>query len=231
MNHKEIQADAFFLALQGICALHRPPFFLDLAQQQLAAPHTVASSTHAAGVYGFDATLRNKSCYREGQMEVRAPQDGVFKGLATTPVGAVVQPDSVVTLVLEGEQLFADINIKNEDVGLVRVGQSAQIKLSAYPFQRFGMLKGEVVHVSADASMPSRQGGAKAHEGASMPAMASYKARTRLDQQSLKGPRGSVLRITAGAQIMAEINQAQRTVPEYLLSPVQEAVSVSARER
>ncbi|ATQ78792.1 secretion protein HylD [Massilia violaceinigra] len=174
----------------------------------------------------------DKTSYREGQMELRAPQDGVIKDLATTTVGAVVQPGSVVlTLVPEGEQLFADINIKNEDVGFVRVGQRAQIKLSAYPFQRFGMLKGEVVHVSADASEPARQGGAEAQEGAPVPAMASYKARIRLDQQSLKDPQGSVLRITPGMQVMAEINQGQRTVLEYLLSPVQKAVSEAARER
>lgn len=57
MNQKEIQADAFFWALQGICALHRQPFSLELAQQQLAAPHTVASLTQVALVYGFDAKL------------------------------------------------------------------------------------------------------------------------------------------------------------------------------
>lgn len=174
----------------------------------------------------------DKTSYREGQMALRAPQDGIIKDLATTTLGAVVQPGSVVlTLVPEGEQLFADINIKNEDVGFVRAGQRAQIKLSAYPFQRFGMLKGEVVHVSADASEPARQGGGQEHEGVPVPAMASYKARIRLDQQSLKDPQGSVLRITPGMQITAEINQGQRTVLEYLLSPVQKTVSEAARER
>ena len=73
-------------------------------------------------------------------MELKAPQDGIVKNLATTTVGAVVQPGTVdVTIVRKGEQLFADIAIKNEDVGFVRVGQSAQVKLAAYPFQRHGM--------------------------------------------------------------------------------------------
>lgn len=40
--------------------------------------------------------------------------------LATTTVGAVVQPGTVImTLVPKGEQLYADVNIKNEDVGFV----------------------------------------------------------------------------------------------------------------
>ena len=82
----------------------------------------------------------DRCCYKAGLMELKAPQDGIVKNLATTTVGAVVQPGTVdVTIVRKGEQLFADIAIKNEDVGFVRVGQSAQVKLAAYPFQRHGM--------------------------------------------------------------------------------------------
>jgi hypothetical protein len=49
--------DAFFWALQGIRALHRKPFSIELGHQQLAAPYTVDSFTRAAHAYGFDATL------------------------------------------------------------------------------------------------------------------------------------------------------------------------------
>ena len=77
--------------------------------------------------------------------------------MATTSIGAVVQPGSVVlTLVPKGERFSADVNIKNEDVGFVQVGQHAQIKLLAYPFQKYGMLTGRVIRVSADATEPNR---------------------------------------------------------------------------
>jgi hemolysin D len=179
----------------------------------------------------------DKSIYREGQMELRAPQDGVIKDLATTTVGAVVQPGSVVlTLVPKGEQLFADVNVKNEDVGFVQAGQRAQVKLAAYPFQRYGMLAGKVIHVSADATDIPRnaQNGASANgaaDGASSNGTANYKARVQLDQQTLVDPQGNRLRITPGMQVVVEINQGKRTVLEYLLSPVQKAVSEAARER
>jgi subfamily B ATP-binding cassette protein HlyB/CyaB len=57
MQHQAIEKEALFWALQGICDLHRKPFSLELAQQQLAAPFTVASLTQAANAYGFDASL------------------------------------------------------------------------------------------------------------------------------------------------------------------------------
>lgn len=180
----------------------------------------------------------DKSLYKEGLMELRAPQDGTIKDLATTTVGAVVQPGTVVlTLVPEGEQLYADVNIKNEDVGFTQVGQTAQIKLAAYPFQKYGMLTGKVIRLSADATevdQPSnadisRSSNASKTQSASR--IASYKARVHLDTQLLKDPRGNELLLTPGMQVVAEINQGKRTVFEYLLSPVQKAVNEAGRER
>jgi subfamily B ATP-binding cassette protein HlyB/CyaB len=57
MESKDLSRDTFFWALQGICALHRKPFSIELGHQQLAAPYTVDSFTRAAHAYGFDATL------------------------------------------------------------------------------------------------------------------------------------------------------------------------------
>jgi hemolysin D len=184
----------------------------------------------------------DKSIYKEGLMELRAPQAGIIKDLATTTVGAVVQPGTVVlTLVPQGEQLFADVSIKNDDVGFVQIGQSAQVKLAAYPFQKYGMLMGKVIHISADATQNNQGGGGASSSNngssssdaaaAAAAAMATYKVRIKLDDQVLKGPQGRELSITTGMQVVAEINQGRRTVLEYLLSPVQKAVQESGRER
>lgn len=178
----------------------------------------------------------DKTIYREGLMELRAPQDGVIKDLATTTVGAVVQPGTVVmTLVPMNEHLFADVNIKNEDVGFVQVGQKAQVKLAAYPFQKYGMLSGTVVHVSADAaelrqSSSTRDESAPASQN-STAGLAVYKARIKLDAQTLKDSSGNALQLAPGMQTVAEINQGKRTVLEYLLSPVQKVAAEAGRER
>lgn len=58
MLNQKVDTAAFFWALQGICALHRKPFSMELATQQLAAPHTVQSLIRAVAAYGFDAQLR-----------------------------------------------------------------------------------------------------------------------------------------------------------------------------
>lgn len=177
----------------------------------------------------------NKSRYRQGLMELVAPQDGVVKDLATTSVGAVVQPGSVVlTLVPDGERLYADVLINNDDVGFTQVGQGVRVKLAAYPFQKYGMLTGKVVHVSADA-LEADGLGRKLGSVASPEELArtgtTYKARVQLDRQVLNGPAGVPLALSAGMQVAVEIRQGQRTVLEYLLSPVQRVLSEAAQER
>lgn len=179
----------------------------------------------------------DKSTYREGLMELRAPQAGTVKDLATTTEGAVVQPGTVVmTLVPRDEKLFADVAIKNEDIGFVEVGQKAQVKLAAFPFQKYGLLTGQVVHISADAtdsgqSKPGAQPSAPGSSDNPASTVATYKARIALDQQHLKSPNGQTLSVGAGMQVVAEVNQGQRTVLEYLLSPVSKAVQEAGREK
>src|SRR5687768_280094 len=47
---------AFVWALQALCALHRKPFSIELAQQQFPAPYTPDSFVRAVAALGFDAT-------------------------------------------------------------------------------------------------------------------------------------------------------------------------------
>jgi hemolysin D len=94
-----------------------------------------------------------KQGFREGLLELRAPQEGVVKDVATTTVGAVVQPGAVLlTLVPKHEPLRAEVYIRNEDVGFVREGQQVRIKVAAYPFTKYGLLEGTVQTIGADAS-------------------------------------------------------------------------------
>jgi hemolysin D len=145
---------------------------------------------------------------------------------------------SAMEILAKLEQLFADVSIKNEDVGFVQLGQPAQIKLAAYPFQKYGMLVGKVTHISADSTELARansptnaSNNTSAFDSTSMAGLAIYKARVQLDAQVLRDPRGEHLPLTPGMQVVAEINQGKRSVLEYLLSPVQKAVAEAGRGR
>jgi hemolysin D len=167
--------------------------------------------------------------FQETLLELRAPQAGVVKELATTTLGAVVQPGTVLlSLVPQNEPLLAEVLIENKDIGFVRAEQPVRVKLAAYPFQKYGMLEGVVKTVSADSSSPSN---AQGSGGRSQPDQGlTFKALIELRAQTLAA-NDRFLPLAAGMQLSAEIMQGDRTVLEYLLSPVQRVTSEAGRER
>ncbi len=172
-----------------------------------------------------------KQQHKAGLLELKAPQAGFVKDLATHTKGAVVAPGTIVlTLVPENEPLVAEVMVKNDDVGFVHPGQKVRVKLVAYPFQKYGMLDGEVIHLGADAQDPGGQAGKDAAGSDKATGTLSFKALVSLNAQVLK-TQGDGLKLVPGMRVMAEINQGSRTVMEYLLSPVQKAFHESARER
>jgi HlyD family secretion protein len=179
---------------------------------------------------------RAKLAYRQQNLELRAPQAGTVKELATTTVGAVVQPGTVIlSLVPANEPLRAEVAVQNQDIGFVRAGQRVRLKLATYPFQKYGLLEGTVETVMADASAEvRRQSSVAGIDGVTRPVDGSdssaYRAIIRLASQELRR-NTATFPLAAGMQLTAEIIEDQRTVLEYLLSPVQRIASEAGRER
>lgn len=175
-----------------------------------------------------------KQAHRNSLLELRAPQSGIIKDLATHTPGTVVSPGTVLmTLVPNHEHLLAEVWVKNTDAGFVRTGQEVQLKLLAYPFQKYGMITGEVSQISADSTDKTpannnQQTGAEASQPAS--AQYSYRALVQLNTQHLTFDRNQ-LALTPGMQVAAEIKLIDQTIMEYLLSPVRKAFHEAGRER
>lgn len=174
---------------------------------------------------------QEKILHKSGLLSLRAPDRGIIKDLATHTRGTVVSPGTVLmSLVPHDEPLQAEVLVKNEDVGFVHRDQAVKLKLSAYPFQKYGMIDGTVIYVGPDAA---DGGGAPNKNGSdasdSSPAL-RYRALVQLHTQHLETD-GQRLRLTPGMQVVAEIHQGSRTVMEYLLSPVQKAWQEAGRER
>ncbi|SBP88281.1 HlyD family type I secretion periplasmic adaptor subunit [Thiomonas delicata] len=201
------------------------------AHQRLQAERSAAMTDIAK--LGEELT---KQIHRADLMELRAPQAGVVKDLATHTPGTVVQPGAILmSLVPSGEPLTAEVWVSNQDIGFVRSGQMVRLKLATYPFQKYGMVDGVVAQISADAQEP-QQGGALSGGSASNRRTAPedgglvYRALVHLRVQHLARD-GGALTLAPGMRVTAEINLGDRTVLEYLLSPVRKAFFEAGRER
>lgn len=175
-----------------------------------------------------------KQQHRHQLLELKAPEDGIVKDLATHTIGTVVTPGLILmTLVPKKESLQAEVWVTNEDIGFVRPNQPVKVKLSAFSFQKYGMLDGVVEQVSADSSDNQGQSGAIDAATSATPkdlGRLHYKTVVMLSTQQLIAD-GQQHGLTPGMQVSAEIKLGKRTVLEYLFSPVTKAFHEAGRER
>jgi len=169
----------------------------------------------------------DKQQHRHSLLELKAPQAGIVKDLATHTPGTVVAPGTILlTLVPHDEPLVAEVWVGNADAGFVQADQKARVKLAAYPFQKYGMLDGVVKQVSADAQEKPESG----NPAIKSVQEAAYRALIALNSGHIES-RGKQLRLIPGMQVNAEIHLGTRTVLEYLLSPLQKVAHEAGRER
>ena len=108
-----------------------------------------------------DATAQAQKLSRTGRsnpsgkmrLELRAPQDGVVKDLATHTEGGQLSPGTGVDDDRTGRRAAASGGLDQQRGSrFVREGQTVRLKIRPYPFQKYGMVEGVVRHVSADAT-------------------------------------------------------------------------------
>ena len=168
-----------------------------------------------AGQYSEDAGKSNR---RNQLMRLTAPVAGTVQQLAIHTVGGVVTPaQPLLAIVPEGETLEVEALVENKDIGFVRAGQDAVIKIESFPYTRYGYLTGKVVSVSHDAIQDEKRG-------------LVYQAKVRMDAHRLN-VEGTWVNLSAGMAVSAEIKTGKRRVITYLLSPLQQHTSESLRER
>lgn len=159
-----------------------------------------------------------KAEQRHGLQRLVAPDDGVVQQLAVHTVGGVVTPaQPLLVLVPAGGDLEIEALILNKDVGFVRAGQEAAIKLETFPFTKYGTIPGRVQHVSGDAIPDEKVG-------------LVYAARVALGRRAMLVD-GVLVPLAPGMAATVEIKTDQRRVIEYLLSPILRYRQESLRER
>jgi adhesin transport system membrane fusion protein len=150
--------------------------------------------------------------------QLRAPVRGTINTIATTTIGAVVQPGApLVEVVPIDDSLLIEANLGPRDVAFVRTGEPASVKISAYDYLVYGTLQGEVVRIGAD-TVTTPEG------------MEFFKVIVRTDTSYL-GSAENPLPITPGMIASVDIQTGQKTVLSYLAKPILRARSEALRER
>jgi membrane fusion protein len=157
-------------------------------------------------------------------LTVTAPQTGRVSALTLTSGQAVQAGQTVLSLVpMAGEQaagLQAQLFAPSRTAGFVRPGQQVWLRYAAFPYQKFGMAKGEVMGVSRSPIAPQDlpNGQAQALVMAAQANEPMYRITVRLPKQSVLAY-GEPTPLAAGMSLDADVQQDSRKVWEWLLEP------------
>jgi hemolysin D len=159
-----------------------------------------------------------KAAQREKLTVLTAPVAGTVQQLAVhTEGGVATEAQPLMVIVPDDAPLSAEVTLENKDIGFVRTGQQAEIKLETFLYTRYGTVPATVTRVTADAVNDEKRG-------------AIYPVTLRLTRTAINVD-GQPIRLSPGMNLTAEIKTGKRRIIEYLLSPIQRATSESLRER
>ena len=181
----------------------------DLLNELSEARNTRESLGHQLG----------KAENKQTHFELRAPADGIVQQLAINTVGGVVtaaQPLMVIVPMEGGLEIEA--KVLNKDIGFVAEQQDVSVKVAAYPFTRYGDLRGNIEWVARDAVVDQEMG-------------PSYPIRVSVQGYVLpnviNGRQGV---ITPGMTVSADVKVGERRMIEYFLGPILRYKDQSLRE-
>lgn len=152
---------------------------------------------------------------RFARLLVRAPVDGVVQVVTLKSKGDVVKPgDAFMKIVPVGVPLQAEVQIRPEDIGSVKVGDVTELKVTAFDAALFGKISGTIESISP--SSFQKENGEY-----------FYRAVVAISDN---GPGGKV-DISPGMTVTAEIVTGAKSFLRYLLKPVFKVLDPAFSER
>ena len=159
---------------------------------------------------------------KSAQAIINSPIDGYVSQISIRTIGGVLTPaQPIMTIVPANDTLAAECWIANKDIGFVKTGQHAQIKMDTFNFQKFGMLEASVESISPDAIEHDIGNGQKEF---------AFRAVLKLDCDSILINNKKV-RLTPGMTLTGDILLRKKRIIDFFLEPFKKYTSEAFRER
>ena len=153
---------------------------------------------------------------RVRRTDIVAPVSGVVNKLLFNTVGGVVKPgDTLMELTPTDAALVVETRVAPSERGALQTGQKAIVKVAAFDYTVFGTLSGQVSEISADSLVDER-------------GERYFRVGITVDPAS---QRQFGQAITPGMTITADAVTGQRTVMQYLLSPIRGLAANALRDQ
>lgn len=142
-----------------------------------------------------------------------APVSGTVSSLLVRKGAWVDSGRQLLTVLPINSELQAELYVPTRAIGFTKIGQTVQVRYSAFPYQKFGFYKGHVTEVSRTIIAPN-----------DIPAPAQlnepvYRVTVSLSRQAIKAY-GEDYPLQSGMQLTADMMGEKRSIFEWLLEPL-----------
>jgi HlyD family type I secretion membrane fusion protein len=179
----------------------------------------------------YEERLRGAADVQQ-RREVVAPVGGVVANMRFFTIGGVVRPgDPILDLVPRDETLVVDVRISPMDIDVVEVGQTTEVKLTAFRQRVMPILLGRVTYVSADVTNDARPDPQSQQQRPDQPGANGpyYRATVALDMEQIRHLENVTL--TAGMPAEVLVIAGERTMLSYLWQPLRDSLRRAFREQ
>ena len=129
-----------------------------------------------------------------------------------TPGETVSTAEQLITIVPEDEPVEMVCYVRNMDIADIETGMEAEIKLEAYPYNRYGTVRGIVTYISPS-SFASEELGS-----------------VYLVKLDIENPNEEI-HIISGLSGTVEIKIGKRTIMDYFMEPIIKGFGDSLKEK
>ena len=189
---------------------------------------------------GDFAERYSKAKARLDHMTLKSPIDGTVQASTLTTIGQVVTSgQELMRIVPEGAALEIECYLPNKDIGFVKPGDHAIIKIESFPFTRYGTIDAQVLRVAhdaipePDAEQMERDGtrsGQATAQGGQRTQNLVFPVTLRPSHRTIDID-GTPIPLGAGMAVTAEIRTGSRRILEYVFSPLVKVASEALKER
>lgn len=154
-----------------------------------------------------------------GRLAISSPTDGVINVMHVNTIGGVVRSgEPILEIVPVQDKLIVEARVDPLDIGHIRTGMPATVKMTTYDFIRYGSLDGSVVTVGADIELDETTG------------LQYFPIVVETEKSALETADASYA-LFPGMQAQVDLHLGTKTVWDFLLQPVLKMRLEAFRER
>lgn len=196
---------------QAALAVEKAALDIENCKSQYAANISSKAAEIDSKLQEIDSSIEKYNLSKEYQ-NITAPVSGYVNSISVNTLGAsVTQGQQLITIVPDNTPSEMVCYVKNMDIADVSVGMVTEIKLEAYPYNKYGTVKGKVKYISPSSFQNENIGSV-------------YLVKIELTDWN------ESIDIMSGLSGSIEIKTGERSIMKYFLDPITKGFEESLKE-